>query len=309
MVEQYDVIIVGGGPAGLSAAIYTARARLRTLVLERMMFGGQIVNAELVENYPGFDNGISGVELTQQMAKQAQKYGAEMKSAVVLGLEVAGEHRIIKTEEDTYSATAVIIAGGSERTKLGVAGEEELTGRGVSYCATCDGAFFAGGRVAVVGGGDAALTEALFLTRFASKIYVIHRRNELRATRILQEEAFANPKMEFIWDTVVEAIEGEQKVRKVGIRNVKTGQKSTLDVDGVFIYVGLKPNTEYLKGIVELDGAGYIVTDERMHTRVPGVFAAGDIRHNSARQAITAAGDGATAAIFAEHYISGLKKK
>jgi len=303
--NEYDVIIVGGGPAGLSAGIYTARARLISLLLERGLVGGQITNAELVENYPGFPDGISGFELGQLLEKQATKYGLKIMIAQATGIDLPGEQKVIKTTEGDFTARAVIIANGSERIKLGIPGEEKFTGRGVSYCATCDAAFFRDLPVAVVGGGDSAITEALDLTKFASKVTVIHRRDQLRATRILQEKAFSEPKIDFLWDTVVEEIEGEDSVRDLKLRNVKSGGKSSLEVAGVFMSVGFKPDTGYLKGVVPLDTNGHIITNDMMETETPGIFAAGDVRHDSARQAITAAGDGATAAIYAEKYITG----
>ena len=304
MNEEYDVVIIGGGPAGLSAGIYAARARLKSLLIERGVVGGQITDAELVENYPGFAEGVSGFELGQLMHQQATRYGLETLLAEATGLELKGEKKVVVTTKGKFTTKAVIIASGSQRRKLGIPGEEEFTGKGVSYCATCDAPFFKEEPVAVVGGGDAAITEALYLAKFASRVKVIHRRNELRATRILQEKALSESKLEFIWNTVVEEIEGKDKVKRLKLSNVITGEKSTLDVAGVFISVGLKPNTDYLKGGLPLDAAGYIITNEKMETGIPGIFAAGDVRLNSARQAITAAGDGATAAIYAKRFIT-----
>jgi thioredoxin reductase (NADPH) len=303
--KEYDVVIIGGGPAGLSAGIYTARARLNSLLMERGAVGGQIINAEMVENYPGFPEGIGGFDLTQFMHQQATKFGLETVNAQATGIEINGEQKVVKTTAGDFSARAVIIASGSERQKLDVPGEVEFTGKGVSYCATCDGAFFADKPVAVVGGGNAAITEALELTKFASKITVIHRRNQLRATQILQERALAEPKIEFLWDTVVEEILGEVFVNRLRVRNVKTGQESGLDVSGVFLSVGFKPNTDYLKGVLTLDATGAVVTSDKMETSVPGILAAGDIRSNSIRQVIAAAGDGAVAAVNAEKYLTG----
>ena len=308
MKEVYDVIIIGGGPAGLTAGLYTSRARLKTLLIERGIVGGKITNAELVENYPGFPDGVDGFELGQLMHQQATKYGLEFVSAEVVALETGEETRSVRTTEGEYAARAVIIAGGSELSKLGVPGEEELVGRGVSYCATCDGPLFKDEAVAVVGGGDAAINEALFLVRFCSRVFVIHRRDRLRASRILQERAFAEPKIEFVWDTVVDEIAGDDRLRALNLRNVKTGETSALEVSAVFIYVGLRPNTDYLRGILKLDSEGLIITDEEMETGVAGIFAAGDIRHNSAKQVVTAAGDGATAALSAERFIEGLAR-
>lgn len=304
MTNEYEVIIIGGGPAGLSAGLYTSRARLRSLLIEKGLVGGQITNAELVENYPGFPEGISGIELGQLMHQQATKYGLETLQAEATGLELQGEKRVVITSKGKFTARAVIIASGSERRKLGIPGEEELIGKGVSYCATCDGPFFRDSTVAVVGGGNAAITEALHLVKFASMVKVIHRRSELRATPILQEKALAESKIEFLWNTAVEGIEGKDKVKQLSLVNVVSGKKSTLDAAGVFVAIGLKPNTDYLKGILPLDSAGYIVANEKMETQIPGVFAAGDVRLNSARQSITAAGDGATAATFVQKFLS-----
>ena len=302
--RNYDVIIIGGGPAGLTAGIYTARARLSSLLLEKAIIGGQITNAELVENFPGFTEGISGMELTQLMHQQATKFGLETVTAGATGLEIDGDKKVVKTDDGDYTARAVIIAGGSKAQLLGVPGEEEYTGKGVSYCATCDAPFFSNQPTAIVGGSDVAITDALHLAQFASKVIVIHRRDQLRATAILQERAFAEPKIEFLWDTVVEKIKGDNFVTGLDVRNVKTDEKSNLDLSGVFIAIGYRPDTEYLKGIVLLDDGGHIVANDKMETEIPGVYAAGDIRLDSARQAITAAGDGATAAVYAHKYLT-----
>jgi len=303
--KEYDVVIIGGGPAGLTAGIYTARARLSSLCIEKAMVGGQITYTEQVDNYPGFPDGIGGIELTQLMHQQATKYGLETLMAEVKTIELQEDKKIVKTEEGDFICKAVIIAGGSLLQKLGVPGESELTGKGVSYCATCDAAFFRDLPVAMVGGGNAAITEALHLAKFASKVAVIHRRDELRATRILQETAFAEPKIEFLWSSVVEEIEGEDKVRNLKIRNVASGEKSALEVSGIFVAIGFKPDTDFLKGVVALDVAGAVITNEKMETQTQGIFAAGDIRSNSIRQVIAAAGDGAVAAVNAEKFISG----
>ena len=304
MNREYEVVIIGGGPAGLTAGLYTSRAKLNSLLIEKGVVGGQIVDAEQVENYPGFPEGISGLELGQLIHRQATKYGLKTIIAEVTGVEPQQKQIVVKTTEGNFIAKAVIIASGSERRKLGIPGEEEFIGKGVSYCATCDAAFFKGLPVAVVGGGNAAITEALHLTRFASRVTVIHRRNQLRANGIIQEKAFSEPKIEFLWDTVAEEIEGENSVRRIKLRQVKTGEKSTLDIAGVFISAGLKPSTDYLRGVLPLDNGGYVITNDKMETEIPGIFAAGDIRRNSARQAITAAGDGATAAFYAEKFIT-----
>jgi thioredoxin reductase (NADPH) len=303
-MAKYEVVIIGGGPAGLTAGLYTSRAGLKSLLAERGMFGGQIVNAPLVENYPGFPEGISGAELGSLMHQQATKYGLDMVTAEVTGVEVGQPYKIVTTEGG-FEAEAIIIAAGSEYSKLNVPGEETLMGHGVSYCATCDGFFFRQKEVAVVGGGDAAITDALELAQHASKVYVIHRRGQLRAGQVLQQRAFAEPKLEFIWNTVVDEIVGEQLVKALSLRNVKTKRLSTLEVAGVFVAVGLKPNSQPFADIVELSETGHIVTNELMATSVAGIFAAGDIRRKSARQVASAVGDGATAALSAFGYLRG----
>ncbi len=306
--RNYDVVIIGGGPAGLTAGLYASRDRLNTLLIERELIGGQITNAEKVENYPGFPEGISGYELGQLMHQQAAKYGLKTVTAEATGIELQEGQKVVKTTEGNFRARAVIIAGGSKRQTLGIPGEEKFTGKGVSYCATCDAPFFREQPVAIAGGGDAAITEALHLAKFASRVTVIHRRRQLRATHILRERAFAEPKIDFRWDTTVEKIEGEKFVQRLRLNQVPTGEKSTLEVAGIFISIGFKPDTDYLKGILPLDAVGHIITNEKMEAGVPGIFAAGDIRRDSARQAITAAGDGATAAIYAERFLTESKR-
>jgi len=299
-----DIIIIGGGPAGLTAGLYTSRARLSSLLIERGLIGGQITNAEWVENFPGFPEGVSGIDLGQRLHDQATRFGLETILAEVTGLELKEDLKMVKTTEGNFTAKAVILAGGSSRQKLDIPGEAEFTGKGGSYCATCDAAFFQDQPVAVVGGGDAAVTEALHLAKVSSKVTVVHRRDQLRATKILQEKAFAEPKINFAWDSVAERIEGKDFVQRLRLRNVKTNQVSDLEVAGVFVSIGFRPDTDYLKGLLLLDDIGHIITNEKMETEIAGVFAAGDIRQNSARQAITAAGDGATAAIYAEKYLT-----
>ena len=299
---KYEVIIIGGGPAGLTAGLYASRAGLKSLLMERGIVGGQIVNATLVENYPGFPQGISGAELGSLMHQQAVKYGLEVVTSEVTGITSRESYSIATTDGD-FKAVAIIIAAGSEYRKLGIPGEERLVGHGVSYCATCDGFFFRNREVAVVGGGDTAITDALELTRHAKKVYVIHRRDQLRAGQVLQQRAFAQPKLEFIWSTVVEEIMGEESISGLKLRNVKTGQSSILKVEGIFVAVGLVPNSQQFSNTVNLDNTGYIVTDETMSTSAPGIFAAGDIRRNSSRQVAAAVGDGVTAAMSACRYI------
>ena len=301
-MAKYEVIIIGGGPAGLTAGLYTSRAGLKSLLVERGVFGGQIVNAALVENYPGFPQGISGLELGSLMHQQATKYGLEIVTAEVTGI-AQGQPYSVSTTEGNFEAAAIIIAAGSEYRKLGVLSEERLSGHGVSYCATCDGFLFRDREVAVVGGGDTAISDALELTRHAKKVYVIHRRDQLRAAKVLRERAFGQPKLEFIWTTVVEEILGEKLLSGLKLRNVKTRQHSILEVAGVFVAVGLMPNSRSFFKIVDLDDAGYIFTDETMATSAPGVFAAGDIRRNSPRQVSAAVGDGVTAAMSAFKYV------
>jgi thioredoxin reductase (NADPH) len=302
--DIYDVVIIGGGPAGITAGIYTSRARLKTLLLEAMLLGGQMITTDIVENYPGFPQGISGAELTATMEEQAKRFGLMTEMREVVGLHVAEDGKSVKTAEGEYQAKAVIICTGTEYRKLGIPGEAEFTGRGVSYCATCDGAFFQDSKIVVVGGGDSALTEALFLTKFAKEVTIIHRRDALRATKIYQERAFANPKINFLWDSVVEEIRGNQTVERVLVKNVKSGEMVEVPTEGVFMFIGIEPKTAFLRGVVELNEAGYIIVDENnLQTSVEGIFAAGDARKKLLRQVATAVGDGATAAFAVEKYL------
>lgn len=299
-----DVIIIGSGPAGLTAAIYAGRANLRPLVISGLEQGGQVTLTNDLENFPGFPEGVSGFEIYQLFEKQATRFGAEMLYDVVQSVDLTGEVKIVKTATETFQALVVIIATGSTPKRLGLPGEDKYIGKGVSYCATCDGFFFTGKQVVVVGGGNSALDEGLFLTRFAEKVTIIHRRDRLRADAILQERALKHEKMAFIWDTVVEEIVGDTAVTHLRLKNVKSGESSVFPVDGVFVFIGHKPNTELFAGQVQLDETGYIETDRRTHTNVPGVLACGDVQDSIYRQAITAAASGCTAAIEAEKYIA-----
>lgn len=301
-MSKYEVVIIGGGPAGLTAGLYTSRAGLKSLLIERGVFGGQIVNARQVDNYPGFPEGISGFELASLMHEQAIKYGLETINATVTAIKPGGNYSIISSDGN-FGAEAVIVAAGSEYRKLGVPGEEELLGRGVSYCATCDGFLFRDLDVAVVGGGDTAITDALELSQHASKVYIIHRRDQLRAGQILEKKALARAKLEPVWNTVVEEVIGENKVSALNLRNVKTGEITKLEVAGVFVAIGFEPNSQSFAGVVELEETGLIKTDELMATSAPGIFAVGDIRKNSPRQVAGAVGDGATAALSAFKYL------
>ncbi len=303
-MDRHDAIILGGGPAGLTAGIYASRVGLRSLLIERALFGGQMVNATLIENYPGFPQGISGLDLASLMHEQAAKYGLVTTTAEVTGIQASVPHRVVTTDQ-TYEAATVIIAAGSQYRKLDVPGEQRLVGKGISYCATCDGPLFAGEEVAVIGGGDTAISDALELTQHAARVSLIHRRDQLRASQVLQERALANPKMAFIWDTVVEEVLGDQLVQALKVRNVKTGQLSTLEVAGVFVAVGLTPNSQPFAGLLGISETGHIIADELLATSVPGIFAAGDIRRNSPRQVAAAVGDGATAALSAFKYLRG----
>jgi thioredoxin reductase (NADPH) len=304
MDEECEIAIIGGGPAGLAAGLYAARATRSTICFERRLTGGQIALTSRVENYPGFAEGIDGYALAQQMEEQAIHYGMALRSEAVLGIRREGRQYRITAETGDLLAGAVIVTAGADYNRLGVPGEDRLTGRGVSYCATCDAAFFPNKTVAVVGGGDAALDEGLFVARYASTIYLVHRRDQLRGSRILQERVFANPKFRLMWDTVVETIDGEAEVTGVHLHNLRTGERKSLDLAAVFIFIGQHPNSELLGDLVPLDTGGHVLVDHWMRTTSPGLFAAGDIRAESSRQLVSAAGDGATAAIAADHYLS-----
>jgi len=301
--NTYEVIILGGGPAGLTAGLYTSRARLSTLLIENALFGGQMTTTETIDNYPGFPEGVTGEELSRLMEEQAKRFGMETVSREVVKVELEGDQKMIRTDETAILCEALIICTGTEYRKLGVPGEKEFAGKGVSYCATCDGAFFKDSRIVVVGGGDSALTEALFLTKFVKELTIIHRRDALRATKIYQEKAMANPKIKFLWNSVVKEIKGDTVVRAVVVKNVRTGESTEFETEGTFLFVGLLPRTESVRGLVQMDEAGYIITNDNCETSVKGIFAAGDCRKKLLRQIATAVGDGATAAFAAEKYL------
>jgi thioredoxin reductase (NADPH) len=300
-MQEYEVAIIGGGPAGLTAGLYASRYGLNTVLIERGMYGGQIVNAGHVENYPGFPKGVSGMDLGQMFYDQAIRFGLQTQTSEVTAFKQVDKLFQITTYDGEVTARAVIIASGSEYRKLGVPGEDKLTGRGVSYCATCDGFLFKGKDVAVIGGGDTAVSDAMELSQHCSKVYVVHRRHELRATQALQRVAMSIPKIQFVWDSVIWNVEGEDKVSGLTVKSTKTGDLSKLAVEGVFVAIGFIPNNSLFKGLVDTDETGSIVTDDLMRTKLPGLFAVGDIRRNSARQVATAVGDGAAAgkAVFA----------
>jgi thioredoxin reductase (NADPH) len=303
-----DLVIVGAGPAGLTAGIYASRGRLNTVILERNMAGGQIALTELVENYPGFPEGISGFELAQKMKSQAAEFGAELREVqAVTALTPAPEGYHVATDQGTLRTKAVILAPGVEARRSGIPGEAEFIGRGVSWCATCDGPLYRGRTVAVVGGGDSAVEEGMFLAKFADRVYLVHRRDELRAAPIAQERCFASSKFEFVWDCVPRKIDGDEMVEALEVENVKTGETRVLPVSGVFMYIGQLPNTAWLKDTVDLDEQGYIVTDDRLQTRLPGVFACGDAHANPLKQIAMAVGEGALAAVQAGRYLDTLE--
>lgn len=300
----YDTIIIGGGPSGLSSAIYSSRARLNTLIIEKAGCGGLIAMTDFLENYPGFEVGINGFELTSKMEQQARNFGTEIVYGEVLSIETQETLKKVILADKTYITKTIIIASGSNFKKLGIKGEAEFIGKGVSYCATCDGPFFKNKDVAVIGGGDSALQEALFLTKFVNKVFLIHRRDKFRATQILQERVLSEPKIEVVLDCIVEEIEGNNMIEKVKIKNVKSNTLKEIAVNGVFIFIGWIPNTKFLtQNKITLDENGYIITDDKMKTSLDGIFACGDVRKKILRQVVTATGDGATASISAQNYI------
>jgi thioredoxin reductase (NADPH) len=305
--EVRDVIVVGSGPAGYTAALYTARAQLKPLVFEGSQYGGALMNTTDVENYPGFAEGVAGPQLMDQIRSQAERFGAELVTDDVIGVDLTGETKVVRTHGGEFAARSVILATGSAYKKLGVPGEERLAGHGVSWCATCDGFFFRNQDIVVVGGGDTAMEEATFLTRFGKSVTIVHRRDALRASKIMQERAFTNGKISFVWDSEVVEVLGETSVTGVRIRNVKTGEEQVLEASGFFVAIGHDPRSDLFRGQVRLDEEGYVLVDSpSTHTNVPGVFAAGDVVDHTYRQAVTAAGTGCAAALDAERFLAAL---
>lgn len=310
-MEKRDVIIIGSGPAGLTAAIYAARANLKPLVFEGMQPGGQLMITTEVENYPGFKDGIMGPELMEELRAQAERFGTDFETSDITKVELSADKKVLWDEDEPFEAKTVIIATGAKANLLGLENESRLMGRGVSACATCDGFFFKDKTICVVGGGDTAMEEAIFLTRYASKVHIIHRRDQLRASKIMAKKATENPKIEFVWNSMVEDILGDQTVSGIKLKNTKTGEISELKLDGVFIGIGHTPNTSLFEGILDMNDKGYIITDndksKMTYTNIPGVFACGDVQDPNYRQAITAAGSGCAAAIDAERYLENLE--
>ncbi len=301
-----DLIIIGAGPAGLTAGLYASRARLKTVLLEKLAPGGQILTTDFVENYPGFPEGLSGYELVDRMKRQAENFGLKIEGKEVVRLELTPEKRMVFTDKEAMETKALILTTGASPRKLGIDGEGLLMGKGVSYCATCDGPFYRDQEVAVIGGGDTAVEEAIFLTKFASRVYLVHRRDELRATKLLQERVKAAEKVTLAWDSVPTRILGQAGVEGVELKNVKTNEISTLPVEGVFVFIGYNPSNDLLADLpLDFDDLGFVKTDDNMETSIPGVFAAGDIRSKLLRQVSTAVGDGATAAFAAERFVEG----
>lgn len=307
MDKIYDMIIIGGGPAGYTAALYGARAGLSTLVMEKMAAGGQMALTDKIDNYPGFEDGIEGLSLGEKMKNEAERSGARTVFATVLSADLKSDPKVIKTSDDIFYGRTVVIATGAEPRELGVAMEKELVGRGVSYCATCDGMFFKGKTVVVVGGGNTAAADILLLSRVASKVFVVHRRDTMRASKTYHETLMKAENVEFCWDSQVTGILSDDKVTGVRIKNINTGDERKLSCDGIFVAIGRKPASELAAGQLDLDERGYIIADESTKTNIPGVFAAGDVRTKVLRQVITAASDGAMAARYAEEYLAGRK--
>lgn len=311
MDNVHDVVIIGGGPAGLTAGIYCARARMNVILLERTMCGGQVLLTDTIENFPGFPDGIKGQELAEWMQKQAEHLNLRIETGeareVLSGKSPGGIFTIKTDKASSIQALSVIVSTGAKWNKLGIPGEDEYSARGVSYCATCDGPLFRGKDVVVVGGGNTAIEDALFLTKFANKVMVVHRRDKLRATKILQERAFANKKIEFHLESIAFEIHGRNTVTGIKIKNTRTNAEKELKCDGIFVLIGVTPNSEVIKGLVKLDEGGYVITDDDMRASVQGIFACGDVRKKALRQIVTAAGDGATAAFSAERYVDSVK--
>jgi thioredoxin reductase (NADPH) len=305
----HDVIVVGGGPAALGAALYTGRAELKTVILERRSLGGQVAETDAVENYPGFPEGIGGPKLIGLMAVQTKRFGVDIRMEEVSKIELDGDMKVVTTAEGVYRALVVILAMGADPVKLNVPGEAELRGRGVSYCATCDAPFFRNKKVVVVGGGDSALKEGLFISKFAREMVLVHRREVFRAEKIYQSAVRSNPKFSLRLDCVLERINGQDRVENVSMRNVKNGQTETVPCDGVFIFIGTAPNTQFLSNLFALDGTGHLETDGDMMTSSPGIYAVGDVRKGSYRQIATAVGEAATAAMAAEHWLAERKAR
>jgi thioredoxin reductase (NADPH) len=306
--KHYDVLIIGSGPAGYTAGVYTSRAKLSTLIISGTLPGGQLMTTSEVENYPGFPNGIFGPELMMNMRQQAERFGGMIVDDEVIKVNFKKKPFAITTHSETYTAEAVIVCTGASPRKLGIPAEQQFSGRGVSYCATCDGPFFKGEDIVVVGGGDTALEEATFLTKFGKSVKVVHRRDTLRASKILQEKAMENPKIEFIWNNVVSDIKGDKKIATVLVKNIASGKETTLQAGGLFVAIGHEPNTAIFKGQLELDDKGYIILKDHTKTSVDGVFAAGDVHDHRYRQAVTAAGFGCMAAIDVERWLSERKR-
>lgn len=307
-LKEYDIVIVGGGPAGLAAGLYASRGNMKTIILEKLIPGGQLNNTQDVENYPGMDH-VTGPQISQAMEEQTKRFGCEIiNNCNITNVELSGRKKIIESDRGKFSAKVVIICTGSEYRKLKVPGEKEYSGKGVSYCAVCDGAFFKEKELVVVGGGDSAVEEGTFLTKFASKVTIVHRRDKFRAEKIIQDRAFKNPKINIIWNTVVPEITGNGNgVTSVKLKNIQTNEEKSFPCDGIFIYVGLDPNTQLFKNKVNLDETGKIITTEKMETNVPGIYAAGDVRQTPLKQAVTAASDGSLAATIAISYIEALE--
>jgi thioredoxin reductase (NADPH) len=303
---DHDLVIIGGGPAGLTAGLYASRARMNVVLIEKIVPGGQIMVTDWVENYPGFPEGITGADLAQRMAEQAQRFDLPVEYNEVISLDFSGPLKKIQLSDRVITTHAIIIASGASPKQLGIPGEQKFYGKGVSFCGTCDAPFYKDKVVAAVGGGDTAVQESQYLTKFARKVYLIHRRDELRATKILQERAFANEKIDLVWDSVPTAIEGTKDVQQVRVKNIRSGEESVLDVDGCFVWIGTSPNTAFVKDTVRCDEYGFIEADGHMQTSEPGVYAAGDVRTTPLRQIVTAVGDAAIAVASAEHYIENV---